>query len=174
MQSFAQYRGFGHTVRTQLVKQHTRPVGYVERSYFPARHHPTTSSIYSARNAEIDRNNNTASVQTQSSIHRASDHHLAGIHLRPQTTTEGGGGQGRVVTWDGEDDPHNPRNWSVIYRIFITIIVASISFVVGAASSVDAAILPQAAADLKGSEVVESLIIGIYPFFLSFSFLDRY
>ena len=106
----------------------------------------------------------------QSSAQTAFAYDLVGIHLRPRTTIEGAGGQVLVVNWDGEDDPLNPRNWSVIYRIWITIIVAAISFVVGAASSADAAILPQAATDLAVSEVVESLTIGRYPF-LSFIFL---
>jgi len=24
------------------------------------------------------------------------------------------------VTWDGPDDPHNPRNWSTPYKLFLT------------------------------------------------------
>jgi hypothetical protein len=27
-----------------------------------------------------------------------------------------------VVTWDGPDDPANPRNWSTSYKLFITVL----------------------------------------------------
>jgi hypothetical protein len=29
-----------------------------------------------------------------------------------------------VVTWDGPDDPTNPRNWSVKYRWFVTVLIS--------------------------------------------------
>jgi hypothetical protein len=33
-----------------------------------------------------------------------------------------------IVTWDGPNDPTNPRNWSVKYRWFVTILVSINNF----------------------------------------------
>jgi hypothetical protein len=102
----------------------------------------------------------TATAQTQYTARTALGHALAGIHARERTTREGKGGKVFAVDWEGESDPLNPRNWSVAYRLCVTLIVASIAFIVGVGSSADTAILPQAAVDFGVSEVVESLSIG--------------
>jgi hypothetical protein len=86
---------------------------------------------------------------------------LTGIHARDRTTREGKGSKVFVVGWEGEDDPLNPRNYSTITRVGLTLVLASISFVVTAASSIDTAIIPQAAAEFGVSEVVESLATGM-------------
>ncbi|KAF2801608.1 major facilitator superfamily transporter [Mytilinidion resinicola] len=87
---------------------------------------------------------------------------LAGISARDRTTREGKGGHVFVVGWDGEDDPMNPHNFSQLVRVGTTLMVAAIAFVVTASSSIDAAILPQAAAEFGVSEVVEALATGNY------------
>lgn len=67
-----------------------------------------------------------------------------------------------IVEWDGPDDPLNPRNWSRFRRVYATLIISAISFMVGAAAPIDAAVLPQAARDLGVSEVTETLAVGIF------------
>ena len=165
MQSFFQHRKFGQAVQKQLERGYARPIYDAEQSnpvhgISERQQHPRPTSIYDVHDTGRDRNDNVGSVHTQNSKRIVFDQDLAGIQLRPRTTVEGRGGQVLVVGWDDENDPQNPRNWSVIYRVLITIIVASISFVVGAASSADAAILPQSATELGVSDVVESLAIG--------------
>ncbi|RSL70859.1 hypothetical protein CEP53_001734 [Fusarium sp. AF-6] len=66
-----------------------------------------------------------------------------------------------VVTWQGEDDKLNPRNWSVVKRIVVTFEVSLISAAVVIASSIDATAL-QAAEEFGVSHVVESLAKGLY------------
>lgn len=36
-------------------------------------------------------------------------------------------GTREIVTWDGPDDPDNPKNWSYAYKWWITIIMCIIS-----------------------------------------------
>lgn len=82
--------------------------------------------------------------------------------LSRQETRVVGGRQVLVVDWDGPDDPLNPRNWSFIRRFSATLIISSIAFMVGAAAPIDSAVLPQAAADLGVSEIVETLAVGVF------------
>ncbi|KAL6354967.1 hypothetical protein LRP88_12325 [Fusarium phalaenopsidis] len=86
---------------------------------------------------------------------------MAGIHLRDVSTYRGLSGPIFIVSWDGPDDPLNPRNWSVIKRVMVTLQVGLISTAVGAASGIDATALPQAAKEFGVSDVVESLATGI-------------
>jgi multidrug resistance protein len=67
-----------------------------------------------------------------------------------------------VVGYESETDSMNPHNWSSTRRIFATIMIAWIGFIVGFASSVDSAALTQAAADFGVSEVTESLATGLF------------
>ncbi|KAK9479867.1 major facilitator superfamily domain-containing protein [Lipomyces japonicus] len=67
-----------------------------------------------------------------------------------------------LVGWNSSEDSLNPRNFSKVKKVTTTLIVALIAFVVGAASSMDVAVLPQAASDLGVSDVVESLATGVY------------
>lgn len=82
--------------------------------------------------------------------------------LSRQNTRVVGGREVLVVEWDGPDDPQNPRNWSFGKRLGATAIVSAIAFLVGAAAPIDAAVLPQAAADLGVSEVTETLATAIF------------
>ncbi|KIX96904.1 uncharacterized protein Z520_07624 [Fonsecaea multimorphosa CBS 102226] len=67
-----------------------------------------------------------------------------------------------IVEWDGPDDPQNPRNWPLFRRVYATLIISAIAFMVGAAAPIDAAVLPQAAKDLGVSQVAETLAVGIF------------
>ncbi|KAJ5752644.1 major facilitator superfamily domain-containing protein [Penicillium odoratum] len=73
-----------------------------------------------------------------------------------------------LVEWANEDGKLNPRNFTTGKRVGVTLVVSALSFVVGIASSIDTAVLPQASQDLHVSEVVESIATGIY--LLGFSF----
>ncbi|KAF2119478.1 major facilitator superfamily domain-containing protein [Lophiotrema nucula] len=87
---------------------------------------------------------------------------LTGIQARDRRTNEGGDGKIFVVGYEGEKDPLNPHNWSYRRRISATMLIASIGFVVGFASAIDASILQPAAAEFGVSEVVEALATGLY------------
>lgn len=67
-----------------------------------------------------------------------------------------------VVGYEGSNDHMNPHNWSMWRRGFCTIMIASIGFIVGFASSIDSAALTQAAEDFGVSEVAESLATGLF------------
>lgn len=71
-------------------------------------------------------------------------------------------GQVFVVGYEGDDDAMNPHNWSRAYRIWATVLIASIALIVGWASSIDSGALSQAATDLHVSEKAESLATGVY------------
>jgi MFS transporter, DHA1 family, multidrug resistance protein len=47
----------------------------------------------------------------------------------PSTALEAPRGEGarEFVTWDGPDDPENPKNWSYAYKWWVTIIVCILS-----------------------------------------------
>ncbi|KAM0162969.1 hypothetical protein ACHAQE_003544 [Botrytis cinerea] len=67
-----------------------------------------------------------------------------------------------VVGYEGSKDHMDPHNWSLWRRGFCTIMIASIGFIVGFASSIDSAALTQAAEDFGVSEVAESLATGLF------------
>lgn len=87
---------------------------------------------------------------------------LTGINIRKRSTKEGGDGSVFIVGYEGENDPLNPHNWTMSLRIFITIMVASIGFVVGVASSIDSSATADAAAEFGVSEVAEVCATGLY------------
>ncbi|GME34448.1 Major facilitator superfamily [Neofusicoccum parvum] len=112
--------------------------------------------------AAVDRVHTQATVRTQYSARAALGHSLTGIHARDRRTHEGKGEQVFVVGWEGESDPLNPRNWPLPKRIGTTLQISAIAVSVCAASSIDATILPQAAAELGVSEVAETLATGMF------------
>jgi multidrug resistance protein len=67
-----------------------------------------------------------------------------------------------VVGYESEKDIMNPHNWSFMTRIFATIMIAAIGFIVGFASAIDSAALKQASADFGVSDVTESLATGLF------------
>lgn len=93
---------------------------------------------------------------------------LTGIDVRDRTTNERSLSDSEkeqkvfVVGYEGEHDILNPHNWSYATRIWATINIAFIGWVVGFASSVDSAALVQAAKDLGVSEVTESMATGLF------------
>lgn len=103
-----------------------------------------------------------ATAATQYTARAALGHSLTGIHARDRRTHEGKGEQVFVVGWEGPEDPLNPRNWPTARRISCTLQISLIAAAVGAASGIDATVLPQAARSLGVSEVAESLATGMY------------
>lgn len=104
-----------------------------------------------------------ATAGTQHTTGAALGHSLTGIHARDRHTHEGDkGSQVFIVGWQGADDPLHPRNWALSRRISCTLQISLIAAGVGAASGIDATMLPQAAADLGVSKVAESLDTGLY------------
>jgi hypothetical protein len=103
-------------------------------------------------------------ARTQYTARAALGHTLTGIVARDRITHEGNrGDKVFVVGWENEADPENPRNWNTVRRSIITLQIALIAVAVCASSSIDAAILPQAAETFGVSEVVESLATGKRP-----------
>ncbi|OAL21400.1 hypothetical protein AYO22_08123 [Fonsecaea multimorphosa] len=67
-----------------------------------------------------------------------------------------------VVTFDGEDDLANPRNWPPSKKAGVMMIISLVAFIVGFGSSIDSAVLPQASRHFGVSEVTESLATTLY------------
>jgi hypothetical protein len=86
---------------------------------------------------------------------------LTGILARNRTVPDGRDSKVFVVGWEGKNDLMNPKNRGVALRVGATLIIAAIAFVVTAASAIDTAILPQAAAEFGVSNVVESIATGM-------------
>ncbi|KAK2774665.1 major facilitator superfamily transporter [Colletotrichum kahawae] len=121
---------------------------------------PSGDSSAESSNAEdIER---VGTTRTQYSEGTALGRVLTGIHVRDRTAHEGHGGRIFVVGWAGPDDPLDPHNWSLARRIGVTLQISVIALFVGAASGIDATVLPQAAKDLGVSEVAESMATGLY------------
>ncbi|MCJ1312163.1 hypothetical protein MMC25_005837 [Agyrium rufum] len=102
-------------------------------------------------------------VSTSKSIGTRLGATMTGVKVRRKTTKEGGGRDNVfVVSFHDEKDPMDPHNWSYLARWGATCNVALIALVVGMASSIDSAALPQASADFGVSQVTESLATGLF------------
>jgi hypothetical protein len=66
------------------------------------------------------------------------------------------------VDWATPSDPFCPQQWSTTRRVFATLSVCLIALVTTMASSIDAAVMVEAAAEFGVSEVTESLATGLY------------
>ncbi|KAI8652661.1 MFS domain-containing protein [Fusarium keratoplasticum] len=126
------------------------------------------SSISNEGTADIEeypvpmhRNTTNEAIQQCHSAGVALSQVLTGIHVRDHDA-RGHDEKIFVVDWQGPDDPLNPQNWSLGRRIGVTLQISVIAVFVGAASGIDAAVLPQAAHSLGVSEVAESLATGLY------------
>ena len=90
---------------------------------------------------------------------------LTGVKARRKTTYEGRGvdrSEVFVVGFHDEDDKLNPHNWSYLKRIWVVMNIAMIGWIVGFASSIDSAALPQASQEYGVSEVAESLATALF------------
>ncbi|KAL3484905.1 benomyl/methotrexate resistance protein [Aspergillus germanicus] len=66
------------------------------------------------------------------------------------------------VDWATPHDPFCPQQWSTTRRVFATLSVCLIALITTMASSIDAAVMVEAAAEFGVSEVTESLATGLY------------
>lgn len=67
------------------------------------------------------------------------------------------------VSWDGPDDPENPKNWSLGLKWAATAIVSSFTFISPVSSSIVAPALTSIAADFHiRSEVESQLVLSIF------------
>jgi MFS family permease len=131
------------------------------------------------RDGGLERAMTLTTIITSQSFRTQVGHELIGIEVRQLskalTKTRTRGGRAAPATnWDGEretvfvvgydceQDTMNPRAWSNVTRVAATILIASIAFSVGFASSIDSAALAPAAAEFGVSEVVESLATGLF------------
>ncbi|KAK9349802.1 major facilitator superfamily domain-containing protein [Lipomyces doorenjongii] len=68
-----------------------------------------------------------------------------------------------LVTWDGEDDPENPKNWSTKKKWTATFVVSSFTFISPVSSSMVAPALATMASELHITSDVESqLVLSIF------------
>lgn len=127
----------------------------LEGSEHPSRNSPAINHTLSRTNTRTT----TRSMGTRLGVT------LTGVNVRDRRTNEGGGPGARrafVVDFDGARDPLNPHNWSRMKRIRATMLIASIGFVVGVASSIDSPATSRAAREFGVSEVVDVLATGLY------------
>lgn len=89
---------------------------------------------------------------------------LSGITIQPHASAA----DGQVFVVEHEaGDPLDPQTWSVRSRIAATLLIGSIAFVVGVASSIDSAVVKEAAREFGVSEEVETLATGTWFSFCS-------
>ncbi|KAL8759658.1 MAG: hypothetical protein Q9199_000619 [Rusavskia elegans] len=68
-----------------------------------------------------------------------------------------------LVTWDGPDDPQNPKNWSTGQRWAATIVVSSFTFISPVSSSMVAPAISAIAKDFNITNEVESqMVLSIF------------
>ncbi|KAF7979904.1 hypothetical protein HWV62_40296 [Athelia sp. TMB] len=67
-----------------------------------------------------------------------------------------------VVTWDGPDDPANPKNWSSAFRWFLTCLCCITTLNVTFASSAPSSAINYMAKDLKMSTEVADLVTSLF------------
>ncbi|KAG8985007.1 hypothetical protein FRB90_004990, partial [Tulasnella sp. 427] len=67
-----------------------------------------------------------------------------------------------LVTWDGPEDPENPKNWSVIYRWYITSISGLLVLSATFASSAPSGILRQLTSEFHLNHTLSILTISLF------------
>lgn len=160
MQSVLQYRTFRERVQRQYERQNSNKPN-------PGEHSDASSAIVTQPAAQPP-NNIDADVEKGPHVDdTASERTIQETELGPTLTgieiiDEPGSGKIFVVGFEGPDDTLNPHNWSHAYRVWATVLIGSIAFVVGWASSIDSGALQQAAEELHVGEVAESLATGVY------------
>lgn len=188
MQSLLQYRRAGAAAQAQIdrdvgkAREHmpSDTTRDVEASKPPVRRHPRKRDENGLRRGlsrvieeqYVDEDGQEEPVPIQPSITAetirqcmsggvALGQVLTGIQVKPHKDDKGEDSKVFVVKWEGPDDPLDPHNWSVGRRIGVTLQISVIALFVGAASGIDATVLPQASKSLGVSEVAESLATGM-------------
>lgn len=188
MQSFLAYRRLGQAVRKQTQEDEEKAVSphdeNTNESEQGSRHtHPEEEQNYRGLQILKSKEAGTPSLvpphedvdlydlHEALSAHRnttreadrpAFGHALDGVNVRDRTTREGKNGQVFVVGWNGDADSFNPHNFSQIKKARTVFTVALVGLAVSMASSIDTAVLPQAADEFGVSAVVESLATATF------------
>ncbi|KAL3451994.1 MFS general substrate transporter [Aspergillus insuetus] len=144
MQSYLQYRRIGQSVRKQF-SEHPEWAGQ-----------KIESNDVTPDNGEISETD----PEKRSTLRPFSL--PPGVSRREIAGTNGSNETLFIVGWEHDNDPTNPHNYSMTSRVTATLIVSVLAFAVGAASSIESAVLPQNSAAFGVSEVVASLATGIY------------
>lgn len=191
MQSYLQYRRLGNAVRKQLADfsvdnieegrygtSATKPVNDNEASASAAT--SDSESSHELGNSDLSSNqldenisgsNCLAKNYTRKSEKTAIAYSLPGVTVRDIDDATDLPSRVFIVSWDGENDPQHPRNWSTVSRLWATFVVSLLAFIVTAASSINSGILPQNNAAYGVGDVVGSLVDGKYflplPIFIS-------
>lgn len=180
MQSFLQYRRAGVQAQAQIDRDigkaqtsnpterpHAEPVSPAQEEKrrslsldSPGGARTEVGSERLEENLAVVERSQTA--RTQCSEGTALGRVLTGIHVRDRTVDEGHEGRVFVVGWAGPHDALDPHNWSTMKRIGVTLQISVIALFVGAASGIDATVLPQASREFGVSEVAESLATGMF------------
>jgi hypothetical protein len=79
--------------------------------------------------------------------------------LQKKKTREEQAKDPNLVTWDGPDDPANPKNWSVKRKWAATFVVSSFTFISPVSSSMVAPALVVMSKDLNITQEVESQMV---------------
>lgn len=163
MQSILQYRAFGQ----QAQRQYERETLHKPNTALQAPEHSDTSSATAQPVLEPPKDINNDVEKGPPVADTASERMSQETQLGPtligiEVVDDPGRGQVFVVGYEGPDDALNPHNWSHAYRLWATVLIASIAFIVGWASSIDSGALQQAADELHVGQVAESLATGIY------------
>ncbi|KAL4821358.1 major facilitator superfamily domain-containing protein [Aspergillus spinulosporus] len=143
-QSYLQYRRIGQAVRKQLSE-----------------HPEWTPNTQQRRNDLIASNQDNEIADNKSSRLRPLSL-PPGVKQKEIIDANGTSSTVLLVGWENHQDPANPHNYSLATRITATLIVSALGFAVGAASSIESAVLPQNSAAFGVSEVVASLATGMY------------
>ncbi|KAF7626344.1 synaptic vesicle transporter [Aspergillus flavus] len=155
MQAYLQYRSIRNDVRRQLDDLPDRARASLRDGMFRPEvtdgldpsSSQTSSSLYSPR---------------QEPVSHGLSSPLPGVELLEKTDDHENHCEVFLVGWDHDEDPMNPRNFTVTTRVMATLIVSALAFVVSAASSIESAVLRQNSAAYNVSEVVASLATGIF------------
>lgn len=172
MQSYLQYRRLGDSVRAQLDHANTqRNANSTVKRDSTSSSSSGSDSVNSTESANQSTHEDDAAVpsnpesleksKTQCSEKTALAPSFGGVDIQKQLGSMNQPADLFIVGWDGKDDPQNPMNYSFSSRLIATLLVSALAFVVGAASSIDSAVLPQNAAAFGVSDVVGSLVTGI-------------
>ncbi|KAL8713281.1 MAG: hypothetical protein Q9225_006791 [Loekoesia sp. 1 TL-2023] len=188
MQSIRQYHRFGKHVRAQYERDRTKARAIKSESTSPSSSPqiPSPTSDDDVRDPEKGEQvpasadqafearthshemEQAATVLTHDSVGTRLGTVLTGINVRDRTTKAAFADDGAkdhkvfVVGYEGEHDVLNPHNWGYGRRIWATVNIAFVGWIVGFASSVDSAALEPAAKDFGVSEVTESLATGLF------------
>jgi hypothetical protein len=160
MQSYLQYRRISRDVESRFSK--TIADSTSKTSETPLRERSIRSPFDANQHTHVTDSYPTGILSTQEANNQDVEAALSeyGVNLRKRTTREGKGLEVLEVGWAGEHDPANPKNWSKVKRISATLLVSYVTFACLLPSSIDAAIVPQAAKTFGVSDVVESMVIG--------------